>query len=74
MIVNNSAFGAWHFILWRQQCLYLFIVVQHVTCRVTHEDGKSQDIALNHSMNEQQIAWFKAGSALNRMKEMSAGR
>lgn len=31
-------------------------------------DGKKINITLNHSMNEQQIEWFKAGSALNFMK------
>ena len=30
------------------------------------------EIALNHTFNEQQIEWFKAGSALNRMKEVFA--
>ena len=28
-------------------------------------DGKDVTIQANHSMTEQQIAWFKAGSALN---------
>ena len=32
-----------------------------------HSDGTSDDIVLNHTMNEQQIGWFKAGSALNMM-------
>jgi aconitate hydratase len=27
---------------------------------------------LNHTFNEQQIEWFKAGSALNRMKQLAA--
>uniref|UniRef100_A0A2P2HXE8 Aconitate hydratase, mitochondrial n=2 Tax=Hirondellea gigas TaxID=1518452 RepID=A0A2P2HXE8_9CRUS len=45
-----------------------------VTCRVKKTDGKSLDIILNHSFNELQIAWFKAGSALNRMKEIAAGK
>lgn len=35
-------------------------------------DGKAEKIQLKHSMNEQQITWFKAGSALNRMKEVKA--
>jgi len=43
-----------------------------VECRVTRPDGSSFSIQLNHSMNEQQISWFKAGSALNRMKEVAA--
>jgi aconitate hydratase len=28
-------------------------------------DGKALTIQTNHSITEQQIAWFKAGSALN---------
>jgi aconitate hydratase len=31
----------------------------------THSDGKEDKIQLNHSMTPDQIAWFKAGSALN---------
>ncbi|XP_034113802.1 probable aconitate hydratase, mitochondrial [Drosophila albomicans] len=31
--------------------------------------GNSEKIKLNHSFNAEQIEWFKAGSALNRMKE-----
>ncbi|NWF90146.1 MAG: aconitate hydratase [Ignavibacteriaceae bacterium] len=30
-----------------------------------HKDGSSEEILLNHSFNEAQIKWFKAGSALN---------
>lgn len=32
---------------------------------------KVEKVKLNHTLNEQQIGWFKAGSALNRMKEIS---
>ena len=32
---------------------------------VNHTDGKKDEISLNHTFNEQQIEWFKAGSALN---------
>lgn len=42
-------------------------------CVITHPDGSKETISLNHSFNEQQISWFKAGSALNRMKEVAAG-
>jgi len=42
-----------------------------VVCEIKHKDGKKEEIALNHTMNELQITWFKAGSALNRMKEIS---
>ncbi|KHJ88608.1 aconitase domain protein [Oesophagostomum dentatum] len=33
-------------------------------------NGSQIEISLNHSFNEHQIEWFKAGSALNRMKEV----
>jgi len=35
-----------------------------------HPDGSSDTITLNHTFNENQIEWFQAGSALNRMKEL----
>jgi aconitate hydratase len=31
------------------------------------KDGSKVDIKVNHTFNEGQIAWFKAGSALNLM-------
>ena len=40
-----------------------------ITLRFTHADGTSDDINCNHTYNEQQIGWFKAGSALNLIKE-----
>jgi aconitate hydratase len=36
-----------------------------VKCILTHSDGKNEEIMLNHSYNQSQIEWFKAGSALN---------
>ena len=36
-----------------------------LTLHVMHQDGSSDQITLNHSYNEQQIEWFRAGSALN---------
>lgn len=41
------------------------VVGEHVVAHVRHSDGSSNDIELRHTMNEQQIGWFKAGSALN---------
>lgn len=38
---------------------------------VVHADGSKEVIVANHSYNEQQIAWFKAGSALNLIKEQN---
>jgi aconitate hydratase len=36
---------------------------------IHHADGSSDEIMVNHSYNENQIEWFKAGSALNLIKE-----
>ena len=36
-----------------------------LTLQVVHLDGSSDQITLNHTYNEQQIEWFRAGSALN---------
>ncbi|XP_027042476.1 aconitate hydratase, mitochondrial-like [Pocillopora damicornis] len=36
-----------------------------------HTDGSQDEIQLNHTMNESQLEWFRAGSALNRMAELS---
>lgn len=55
------------------QIKFFFVFrLQQVRCRITHADGKSEEILLNHTFNEQQIEWFKAGSALNRMKELKS--
>lgn len=45
-----------------------------VDCEIKHADGKVDKIKLNHTFNDQQIGWFKAGSALNRMKQIAAGK
>ncbi|ORX46015.1 aconitate hydratase [Piromyces finnis] len=36
-----------------------------LTAKFTKADGSSFEIKLNHTLNEGQIEWFKAGSALN---------
>jgi len=36
-----------------------------VTCVLLHNDGNKDEISLDHSYNDSQIEWFKAGSALN---------
>uniref|UniRef100_A0A7E4W1X0 Aconitate hydratase, mitochondrial n=1 Tax=Panagrellus redivivus TaxID=6233 RepID=A0A7E4W1X0_PANRE len=43
-----------------------------LTAVLKHKDGTNDEISLNHTFNEQQIEWFKAGSALNRMKQVLA--
>ena len=39
-----------------------------LTLELTHADGSKHNIKLNHTYNESQIEWFKAGSALNLIK------
>jgi len=38
-----------------------------LACTLKHVDGSSDTVMLKHTMNAQQIGWFKAGSALNKM-------
>ena len=38
---------------------------KQVTCIISHSNGEKEEIMLNHSYNQSQIEWFKAGSALN---------
>ena len=45
-----------------------FSAGKQLTLEVIHTDGTKENIKLNHTYNEQQIEWFKAGSALNLIK------
>lgn len=45
---------------------------KNVTCILLHKDGTKDEILLKHSYNDFQIKWFKAGSALNIMREREA--
>eukprot|EP00808_Paulinella_micropora_P020112 g52815.t1 len=38
-----------------------------LTLQLTHKDGSVDKITVNHTFNENQIEWFKSGSALNKM-------
>jgi aconitate hydratase len=38
---------------------------KQVTMHIRHADGLNETILVNHTMNETQIKWFNAGSALN---------
>ena len=40
-----------------------------VTCILHHADGSRDTISLRHSLNAAQIEWFKAGSALNLVRQ-----
>ena len=48
--------------------LTTFAAGQPLTLRLTHKDGSTEEFPVNHTYNTQQIAWFKAGSALNLIK------
>ena len=39
----------------------------------SHDDGAEERINLRHTMNPGQIDWFKAGSAMNHMKNLAGG-
>jgi aconitate hydratase len=39
-----------------------------LTVLLHHKDGSTEQFQVSHSYNEQQIEWFKAGSALNLIK------
>lgn len=40
-----------------------------LTLVLNHSNGSSENITVNHTYNQQQIEWFKAGSALNLINE-----
>ena len=42
---------------------------KQLTMVLRHLDGTSHKVKLNHTYNEQQIEWFKAGSALNLIRK-----
>jgi len=46
---------------------------QPLQVRLRHADGDTDLITVNHTYNEGQIAWFKAGSALNLIKMQETG-
>ncbi|HND70508.1 MAG TPA: aconitate hydratase [Bacteroidia bacterium] len=43
-----------------------------LTLVLHHSDGSKEEIKVNHSYNEHQIAWFKAGGALNIIRSEQA--
>jgi aconitate hydratase len=47
---------------------------QLVDAVIDHEDGTKDQIKLKHTMTEEQIGWFKAGSALNLIKQRNQGK
>jgi aconitate hydratase len=49
-----------------------FAPQKQLTLEVVHADGSTDELKLNHTYNAQQIDWFKAGSALNLIREQNA--
>ncbi len=42
---------------------------QNLSLEIKHKDGTSETVLLKHTYNEEQIRWFKAGSALNLLRQ-----
>ena len=51
------------------QGLTQFAPKKPLTLLVRHRDGKEETLSVSHSFTLEQIAWFRAGSALNRLRE-----
>ena len=49
-----------------------FTAGKQLTLIANHKDGSSDEIKLNHTYNEAQIEWFKAGSALNLIRAQNS--
>ncbi len=47
-----------------------FAAGKPLTLEIVHANGTTENISLNHTYNDSQIEWFKAGSALNLIKLM----
>ena len=46
-----------------------FAPARSLTVRLHHSNGISEEFPANHTYNEKQIGWFRAGSALNLIKK-----
>jgi aconitate hydratase len=51
-----------------------FVPGKQLTVVLNHKDGSTNEITVNHTYNEQQIEWFKAGGALNVIRSEFAAR
>jgi len=54
--------------------LETFAANQPLQIVLHHADGSTQTIQVNHTYNDQQIEWFKAGGALNIIRQEFAAR
>ena len=48
-----------------------FVPGKPLTLEILHTDNSKEIILLNHTYNQQQIDWFRAGSALNLIKKQN---
>ena len=49
-----------------------FAVEKQLSLEIVHNNGETDHILLNHTYNEAQIEWFRAGSALNLIRKENA--
>ena len=49
-----------------------FAVEKQLSLEIVHNNGETDHILLNHTYNQAQIEWFKAGSALNLIRKENA--
>ena len=54
--------------------LITFTPGEQLTLVLNHKDGSKEEIKVNHTYNEQQIEWFKAGGALNVIRSEFAAK
>ena len=52
--------------------LNAFAEGKQLTLETVHANGTTDTIMLNHTYNQAQIDWFKAGSALNLIRKQNA--
>ena len=45
---------------------------QHVRCQIVKPDGTTIDFEGTHTFSDEQVEWFKAGSALNIVRQKVA--
>jgi aconitate hydratase len=48
--------------------LNAFAPNKNLTVVLKHSDGTTEKFEVKHTYNEQQIEWFRAGSALNKIR------
>jgi aconitate hydratase len=51
-----------------------FAPEKSLTLEVVHADGSKDNVVCNHTYNAGQIDWYRAGSALNMIREKAAAK